>query len=55
MDFTHIEHQVAVDSLKAAGNSVNLVRFSVFFYKLKNEFILFLGCSSFSTTLSGRN
>jgi len=25
MDFTHIEHQAAVDGLKAAGNHVSLV------------------------------
>lgn len=33
LDFTNIEHQLAVDSLKAAGNQVNLVRF----YILKNQ------------------
>lgn len=27
MDFTQIEHQAAVDGLKAAGNHVHLVRF----------------------------
>jgi hypothetical protein len=31
MDFTNIEHQKAVDTLKAAASPVNLVRFSVFF------------------------
>jgi hypothetical protein len=30
MDFTRIEHQNAVDSLKAAGNQVKLVRFYSF-------------------------
>ena len=28
MDFTHIEHQAAVDGLKAAGSRVNLVSFT---------------------------
>jgi hypothetical protein len=29
MDFTHIEHQAAVDGLKAAGNDVNIVSYSL--------------------------
>lgn len=35
MDFTQIEHQAAVDGLKAAGNQVHLVRFLFCFEQTK--------------------
>ena len=33
LDFTQIEHQAAVDGLKAAGNDVNIVSYSLIFDK----------------------
>jgi hypothetical protein len=56
MDFTQIEHQAAVDGLKAAGNHVNLVRsmFSIVDDAIKQT-ISILVDPSFSATFHGRN
>ena len=40
MDFTQIEHQAAVDGLKAAGNQVHIVRF--FYLNNQNKICFFL-------------
>jgi hypothetical protein len=40
MDFTHIEHQAAVDGLKAAGNHVSLVSFLLNIFN-KKCFVVF--------------
>ncbi len=53
MDFTQIDHQAAVDGLKAAGNHVHLV--SSMYEKQKERIDLCLVNSSISTTSYGRN